>query len=43
MIELARELNEATNRALRMYAVSRNPLLEDPIALRPHMHCGAGS
>lgn len=43
MTPIERELKEATKIALRMYVFPRNPLLEDPTALRPHMHCGIGS
>lgn len=42
MTAIKRELYEATRLALRMHAISRNPLLANPAALKPHMHCGYG-
>ena len=43
MATITRELSDAIPTVLRMYALSRNPLLENPISIRPHMHCGTGS
>lgn len=42
MDTIEREMSAASHRIVRLYASSKGNLLDDPIAIRPNMHCGMG-
>ena len=43
MSTIEREISDATKLVMKRFRLSRSPLLENPMALQPHMHCPGGS